>query len=157
MQLTILSNRCAEILKTRINERNVFSIRRFALLYNVPQAVVDADCYIQRHFSTVSKSEEFAQLDFSSVMQILGWDQLHVDSEERVFEAVIHWLEFDIPGRQVFAPKYYLFKNSFLSFIFTIFQAFDRRPNAPFAAVLSDRRSVPEPADLELTGMPRPH
>ncbi|CAK5035829.1 unnamed protein product [Meloidogyne enterolobii] len=105
LQLTILSNRCAEIWKYRISEKNVFSIRRFALMYNIPQAVIDADCYIQQNFCFISKTTEFAQLDFTTVLNILNWDQLHVDNEGRVFEAVCHWIEFDISNRLVFAPK----------------------------------------------------
>nr|CAD2122911.1 unnamed protein product [Meloidogyne enterolobii] len=105
LQLTILSNRCAEIWKYRISEKNVFSIRRFALMYNIPQAVIDADCYIQQNFCFISKTTEFAQLDFTTVLNILNWDQLHVDYEGRIFEAVCHWIEFDISNRLVFAPK----------------------------------------------------
>uniref|UniRef100_A0A915MA67 BTB domain-containing protein n=2 Tax=Meloidogyne TaxID=189290 RepID=A0A915MA67_MELJA len=105
LQLTILSNRCAEIWKYRISEKNVFSIRRFALMYNIPQAVIDADCYIQQNFCFISKTTEFAQLDFTTLINILNWDQLHVDNEGRVFEAVCHWIEFDISNRLVFAPK----------------------------------------------------
>uniref|UniRef100_A0A914GR14 BTB domain-containing protein n=1 Tax=Globodera rostochiensis TaxID=31243 RepID=A0A914GR14_GLORO len=105
LQLSVLSSRCSDMLKAQITEQNVFSIRKFAMLYNAPQAVIGTDCFIQRFFESVSKSEEFVQLDFQTLVQILNWDHLHVDSEECVFEALIRWLEYDAPSRHVFAPN----------------------------------------------------
>ncbi|KAL3085011.1 hypothetical protein niasHS_010080 [Heterodera schachtii] len=105
LQLSVLSNRCSEILKAHITEENVFSIRKFAVLYNARQAVLDTESFIQRFFESVSKSEEFLQLDFQTLVQTLDWDNLHVGSEECVFEALARWLDFDPLNRHTFAPR----------------------------------------------------
>uniref|UniRef100_A0A915DLZ9 BTB domain-containing protein n=1 Tax=Ditylenchus dipsaci TaxID=166011 RepID=A0A915DLZ9_9BILA len=120
-QLSIISDRCADLLKSRINSANVLNIRRFAILHNSPQAVAVADRYIQKHFTEVSAGEEFINLDFATLVQVLSWDQLHVDSEEQIFEAAARWMEHDIPNRKMLSPRVFaavrmpLLKPSFLA------------------------------------------
>jgi len=58
-----------------------------------------------KHFIAVSSSEEFSSLDFNTVLQLLREDNLHVDSEEQVFEAAIRWVEADLPNRGGFVPR----------------------------------------------------
>ncbi|KAI1711637.1 kelch motif domain-containing protein [Ditylenchus destructor] len=120
-QLTIISDRCADLLTSRINAANVLGIRQFAIQHNSPQAVAVANRFIQRHFTEVVSGEEFLSLDFSTLTQILSWDELHVDSEEQTFEAAVKWLEHDIETRKILSPRVFaavrmpLLKPSFLA------------------------------------------
>lgn len=68
----------------RLTSENVLGIRAFADTLHCDAVVKEADKFIQKHFITVSRSEEFLQLSVSDVQSILGCDDLNVDSEEQV-------------------------------------------------------------------------
>lgn len=95
LQLDLLSNECARYLEYKMAHSNVLGIRRLAALHNSQRAVRATDRYIQSHFVAVSESEDFLLLDVDALCDILARDELHVDSEEQVFEAAIRWLQFD--------------------------------------------------------------
>ena len=58
--------------------------RTFAESLNCKNVVIEADRYIQKNFASVCRNEEFLQLGISEVLEILGRNELHVESEEQV-------------------------------------------------------------------------
>lgn len=49
-----------------------------------PTLVESANKYIQKHFKDVAQSEEFLNLSHIDVCEIIGRDELNVNSEEQV-------------------------------------------------------------------------
>lgn len=60
--------------------------------------------FIRRNFTLVITSDEFLDLEISSLIEILSSDELHIDSEEVIFEAAICWLNYAI-SRQTCAVR----------------------------------------------------
>ncbi|XP_026273850.1 kelch-like protein 18 [Frankliniella occidentalis] len=95
LQLTQVRNACAEFLKKRFHPQNVLGIRSFADTLGCTPLVESADKYLQQYFQDVSSSDEFFSLSFKELTDIIHRDELHVTSEEQVFEAVMNWMNRD--------------------------------------------------------------
>jgi len=48
----------------------------------------------------VSRSEEFKTLTPCRLSKIIASDEIHVDCESQVYNAVLVWVEYDPPARQ---------------------------------------------------------
>ncbi|GAB1603448.1 kelch-like protein 18 [Argonauta hians] len=93
LQLQCVKEACCNFLKTRLHPQNCLGIRSFGEQYMCPSLVEAANKYIQKHFMDVANSEEFLNLDKAEILEIISRDELHVKSEEMVFEAVIAWVK----------------------------------------------------------------
>jgi len=61
LQLAIISDRCAEMLSSKITTSNVLGIKRFALFHNSRQAVLVADRFIKK--VRINISQKFGKED----------------------------------------------------------------------------------------------
>lgn len=68
----------------RLHPNNVLGIRTFADTLSCSTLVEATNRYIQKYFIEVSHSEEFINLQFSDVKEIISSDELHITSEEQV-------------------------------------------------------------------------
>ncbi len=57
--------------------------------------VHSVDRYIDKNFSKVAQTKEFRSLEAVDLAEILARDELNVDSEERVYEALLDWIKCD--------------------------------------------------------------
>lgn len=67
--------------------------------------VEECDRYIQKNFVAVSKSDEFLGLEVGDILSILERDELHVESEEHVFTAMMSWVKKDTELRALHLPQ----------------------------------------------------
>ncbi|VCW83747.1 unnamed protein product, partial [Gulo gulo] len=59
----------------------------------------------EQHFADVVLSEEFLNLGIEQVCSLISSDKLTISSEEKVFEAVIAWVNHDKDVRQEFMAR----------------------------------------------------
>ncbi|KAK6022329.1 BTB/POZ domain protein, partial [Ostertagia ostertagi] len=50
-------------------------------------------------------TEAFQQLSFEQLLELISRDELGVQAEDQVFDAVIQWIMFDLPARERFLPE----------------------------------------------------
>lgn len=105
LQLSKVRDACCDFLKARLQSSNVLGIRQFADVLSCSSLVEAANKFIQKHFMDLVTSEEFLALSFNDIYEIVEWDDLHVVSEEKVFEAVLSWVKKDIDGRKDHLPE----------------------------------------------------
>ncbi|XP_045210160.2 kelch-like protein 18 [Mercenaria mercenaria] len=105
LHLQAVKDACCEFLKKRLHPLNCLGVRSFADQYMCTGLVEAANKYIQKHFKDVGKSEEYLNLSQTDVVDILGRDELNVNSEEQVYEAALKWVKKDIYGRQEYLPE----------------------------------------------------
>lgn len=105
LQLHRVRDACCDFLKKRLHPSNVLGVRAFADTLGCSSLVVSANKFVQKHFVEVSKSEEFLNLGFAEVKEIIGRDELYVLSEEQVFEAVMDWVKRDPDKRMMYLPE----------------------------------------------------
>ena len=61
-----------------------------------------ADDFARRNFSTVVGSEDFLKLEVEQLMELFSADDLCVESEKMVFEAMLVWIKHDPAERSKF-------------------------------------------------------
>ncbi|KAJ9573753.1 hypothetical protein L9F63_008877 [Diploptera punctata] len=105
LQLHKVRDACADFIKRRFNPHNVLGIRQFADTLGCSPLVEEADKYIQQYFHDVSMCEEYLGLSCTELLSIVRRDELHVFSEEQVFEAVMRWVKKDPDGRKKDLPQ----------------------------------------------------
>ncbi|XP_055379108.1 kelch-like protein 18 [Condylostylus longicornis] len=105
LQLNKVRNACADFLIERFSPHNVLGIRTFADSLGCIPLVNAADKYIHHYFSKVSLSDEFLNLGFDELIEIIRKDELNVPTEENIFEAAMRWVKFDEEKRAPMLPQ----------------------------------------------------
>jgi len=105
LQLTDVRNACCEFLKSQLHPTNCLGIMRFADLHLCQDLVTAAHGYIEQFFTEVVMSEEFLQLEARQVVDFISSDRLTVPSEEKVFEAVVTWVNYQPQQREQYLPE----------------------------------------------------
>ncbi|PIO64330.1 BTB/POZ domain protein [Teladorsagia circumcincta] len=105
LQLDGVAEKCAEYLQTRLHPSNALAIRAFCSALGCRSVVSAADRFVQKHFVSVCRSDEFVQLSVDDVVELLCMDGLYVESEEAVFEAAFRWIQHDLERRKKFASR----------------------------------------------------
>ncbi|XP_043231465.1 kelch-like protein 18 isoform X2 [Amphibalanus amphitrite] len=104
LQLTTVREACAKHLIKELTPSNALGIRKFGSELHCTALAGAADTYIQKWFASVTESEEFLQLGERELRDILARDELHVDTEELVFEAALRWVKHDTELRTECLP-----------------------------------------------------
>lgn len=100
LQLTDVRDACCDYLQCQLDPSNCIGIRDFADLHSCIDLFNYADSYIEQHFSEVVQFDEFLNLTPEQVESFIKSDSLSVPSEEKIFECVIAWIQFDPNSRQ---------------------------------------------------------
>lgn len=61
--------------------------------------------YAMDHFIEVVRCDEFSHIEGQHLKELLSNDNLNVDSEEDVFEALAEWVEYDLSEREASFPE----------------------------------------------------
>ncbi|XP_075936526.1 kelch-like protein 40b [Anarhichas minor] len=95
---------CVSFLQKRLSLSNCLAIFRLGLMLDCPRLAVSARNYACERFQLISRDEEFFQLLPSELAAILANDNLNVETEEAVFEALMNWMSRDTEGREKDLP-----------------------------------------------------
>lgn len=105
LQINDVKEACCDFLVTQLHPSNCLGIRAFADLHCCVDLINLADKYTFQHFSDVIDGEEFANLTSQDVVRLISSDKLTVASEEKVYEAVMHWVNVDSESRKHDLPQ----------------------------------------------------
>ncbi|TKS87712.1 Kelch-like protein 40b [Collichthys lucidus] len=95
---------CVSFLQKRLSLSNCLAIFRLGLMLDCPRLAVSARNYACERFQLISRDEEFLQLLPSELAAILANDNLNVETEEMVFEALMNWVSWDTESRNKELP-----------------------------------------------------
>lgn len=87
-------------LEDTLSPSNCLSLRAFSEKYVCDELKRKSESFILDNFVAVSKSEEFLCLGSSEIEKLISMDDLIVETEEQVYEAVISWVKHDIQKRK---------------------------------------------------------
>lgn len=86
---------CCQYLKSKLNVENCIGLRAFARTYFCTQLEKDMMKFILGNFTEVAvKNNEMLLLPLEDMIEILSHDELNMKTEEKVFEAVIRWIDY---------------------------------------------------------------
>ncbi|XP_063339666.1 kelch-like protein 40b [Pelmatolapia mariae] len=96
---------CVSFLQKRLSLSNCLAIFRLGLMLDCPRLAISARNYACERFQLISRDEEFLQLLPSELAAILSNDNLNVETEEEVFEALMNWVSRDKETREKELPN----------------------------------------------------
>ncbi|KAK9503759.1 hypothetical protein O3M35_010250 [Rhynocoris fuscipes] len=102
LELKEVVHGCTEFLKNELHVTNAVGIFRFAKDHNCMDLAKTAAAFIENHFPLVSFEEEFCELPKDPLCKFLDSELLKVDSEFQVFQAVMRWINYDVPSRKCY-------------------------------------------------------
>ncbi len=94
-QIMPIHKACAKFMETQLDITNCIGIHYFAHIHNCEELCIKAKEYIEKNFVEVSQGEEFLCLPHDKVAHIITSNELNVEKEENVFEALIRWVKYD--------------------------------------------------------------
>nr|WEX30410.1 Kelch-like protein 12-A-1 [Carassius gibelio] len=100
LQLKGVKRACCDFLNSQLDPSNGLGIRDFAETHNCLDLMQAAELFSQKHFAEVVQQEEFMLLSQSEVEKLIKCDEIQVDSEEPVFEAVLNWVKHNRKERE---------------------------------------------------------
>lgn len=96
---------CVSFLQKRLSLSNCLAIFRLGLMLDCPRLAISARNYACERFQLISRDEEFLQLLPSELAAILSNDNLNVETEEEVFEALMNWVSQNKETREKELPN----------------------------------------------------
>ncbi|XP_036278903.1 kelch-like protein 12 isoform X2 [Pipistrellus kuhlii] len=105
LQLKGVKQACCEFLESQLDPSNCLGIRDFAETHSCVDLMQAAEVFSQKHFPEVVQHEEFILLSQGEVEKLIKCDEIQVDSEEPVFEAVINWVKHAKKEREESLPN----------------------------------------------------
>ncbi len=102
LQVSGITDACCEFMRRHLGASNCLGVRTFADMLSCSELKKVADDFARSNFSTVVESEDFLKLEVDQLLELFSADDLSVDSEENVFEALMKWIKFDPAEREKF-------------------------------------------------------
>ncbi|XP_055330686.1 kelch-like protein diablo isoform X2 [Paramacrobiotus metropolitanus] len=90
---------CKEFLASHLDLTNCWSIAHWAGMLSHPDLAEKARVYPYENFLDFYRTQTFFELDKNKVMELISSDDLQVDSEDRVGEALFRWLDVTVAER----------------------------------------------------------
>lgn len=94
-QITPILKACAKFMETQLDASNCIGIHYFAHIHNCTELRNKAREHIEKNFVEVSQGEEFLTLSEEKLSEIISSNELNVDQEEVVYEALLNWINSD--------------------------------------------------------------
>lgn len=96
LQLTSLTSSCCKFLKKKLNEKNVIGIYRLADVYSSTENILSlkrkCKFFIEQHFLTIIKNDEFLDLPFYLFENLIKSESLNIYNELDVFKVTLKWI-----------------------------------------------------------------
>ena len=100
-----LKQKALEYLRTLVSKSNCIPMYAFAMHCNCDELKLAASRVIRDHFALVSSTNEFCDLDFELLLDLVSDDKIAVTREEDVYEAVLRWVKHDEENRRFYFEK----------------------------------------------------
>ena len=96
LQMSDVKDFCCEFLQSQLHPTNCLGIKDFADTHGCGDLLAQAKSYVESHCAEVlDASDEFLQLQCEKVVDLISSDTITVPSEEKVYEAVIRWVQHE--------------------------------------------------------------
>ena len=105
MLVQSVKNACVRFLESRMSVRNCIGIQVIAETYACEELLEFAIQYMNRNFLNVAAGDEFLNLSAKEMSVVLSSDEICVENEEKVYEALIFWIGHDQERRRQDFPR----------------------------------------------------
>ncbi|KAG9351563.1 hypothetical protein JZ751_022814 [Albula glossodonta] len=98
--VTVLSKACIQFLESQVDHSNCLGIMQFASSFFINPLAEQCRKLLYQDFVEVYKHDEFLSLTREHLMDLLSSEQLQVNREEVLVEAVLKWVHHDPNSRK---------------------------------------------------------
>ncbi|XP_040178673.1 kelch-like ECH-associated protein 1A isoform X1 [Rana temporaria] len=98
-QMEDVSKACSDFLVKHLDASNVIGISNFAEQIGCMELYKEGREYINKHFSEVTKEEEFLNLNHCELLGLVSQESLNVLCETEVYNACVRWMQWDVSSR----------------------------------------------------------
>ena len=102
MLVQSVKDACSRFLESRLNVKNCIGIQGLAETYACHKLYGVTNTFIFQNFTNVAENEEFLNLDKKQVEVLFQSDDISVENEEKVYEALLGWINYDLENRREF-------------------------------------------------------
>ena len=102
MLVQSVKDACSRFLESRLNVKNCIGIQGLAETYACHKLYGVTNTFIFQNFTNVAENEEFLNLDNKQVEVLFQSDEISVENEEKVYEALLGWINYDLENRREF-------------------------------------------------------
>ncbi|CAG9830013.1 unnamed protein product [Diabrotica balteata] len=99
LQVPNVIQACCNFLERQLDPSNAIGIASFAEQHGCIDLCKKANQYIEQHFCQISQEEEFLQLTAMQIITLIKKDELNVQDEKEVYNAVLKWVKYDEENR----------------------------------------------------------
>lgn len=99
LQMHQVVRACVEFITNRFHCNNMLQFYEFAHSHGITSLTKKANIYMLTNFKEFSKCDYFPSLSYPCIKEIISSDDLNVESEEEVFQAVMRWVKAS-PGKR---------------------------------------------------------
>ncbi|KAI0226983.1 Kelch-like protein 21 [Lamellibrachia satsuma] len=100
LQLGCLKYTCEDFMASQVKLHNFVEYYRFALLYRLDQLQKVTKQFVFAAFKTVALTPEFKELTCRELIEFIKDDDVNVEDEDIVFDAVLSWVRHDLDNRK---------------------------------------------------------
>ena len=100
MDLPYVKECCTAYLGDRVTTENWLSLKAYGERYCYEELLEKGTRSMSKKFTAIVKAKNFVELDVEELKFLLGLENKTVESEEKVYEAVIDWIKMDVVGRE---------------------------------------------------------
>ena len=100
LQLDTLKVACENLMLKQVEPANCVGFFKFATLYRLDKLQHKAREVMKSEFQTVVLNEEFKELSCKELIEFIKDDDVNVEDEDVVFDAVLDWVRHDLDNRK---------------------------------------------------------
>ena len=100
MQVSNVIDACSVFLERQLDPTNAIGIANFAEQHGCHDLYHKANQFIVQHFNQICQEEEFLQLSAIQLVTLIRKDELNVQEEREVYNAVLKWVKYNEEARR---------------------------------------------------------
>ncbi|XP_041358359.1 kelch-like protein 8 [Gigantopelta aegis] len=104
LQIEAVAQACCDFMKTHLHPSNCIDVRNFAEQHNRVELMKTVDEYILDHFLEITGSPDFKNMPVNLLERLVSSPDLHVETEEQVYDALMAWVNHDAEARGEHLP-----------------------------------------------------
>lgn len=97
-----IKDACCQFLESALDVDNCLTTISIADEFYCEDLHRKATSFLYREFLSVTKHEDFMKLAVEDVSELFSSDEIQIDNEYQLFEAMTKWLLYDLPRRRKF-------------------------------------------------------
>ncbi|GFT95710.1 kelch-like protein 8 [Nephila pilipes] len=105
LQFDCLAQACCDFMSSQLHPSNCLGIRELAQRLGQLSLVKKSDSFSKYNFRKIIIEDEFVSISVQHLEEIISSEDLFVDSEVEVYEAVMLWVKHDAEKRRDYLPR----------------------------------------------------